>query len=81
MNKGMRSLGDEEETSLRGHLMQADEETQLISIYRIDSGGMPTLFTSISFDEARKMGLEKFGKLLGENLILDSPKLRDLFLP
>ncbi|MDX8530229.1 hypothetical protein RFM41_00580 [Mesorhizobium sp. VK25A] len=64
-----------------GHLIQADEETQLITIYRIDTGGMPTLFTSVSFEEARKMGLEKFGKLLGENLILDSPKLRNLFLP
>ncbi|TPJ81312.1 hypothetical protein [Mesorhizobium sp. B2-6-2] len=64
-----------------GHLIQADEETKVITIYRIDSGGVPTLYTSVSFDEARKMGLEKFGKLLGENLILDSPKLRDLFLP
>ena len=64
-----------------GHLIQAEEEAQLIAIYRIDSGGLPTLYTSVSFDEARKMGLEKFGKLLGENLILDSPKLRDLFLP
>jgi len=63
-----------------GHLIQAEEEAQLIAIYRIDSGGLPTLYTSVSFDEARKMGLEKFGKLLGENLILDSPKLRDLFL-
>jgi len=62
-----------------GHLIQPEEETQLITIYRVDSGGMPTLFTSLSFDEARKMGFEKFGKLLGENLILDSPKLRDLF--
>lgn len=62
-----------------GHLIQAEEETQRIVIYRLDSGGMPTLFTSLSFDEARKMGLEKFGRLLGENLILDSPKLRDLF--
>lgn len=65
---------------MRGHLIQAEEQTQLIAIYRIDSGGVPTLFTSVSFDEARKMGLEKFGKLLGENLILDSPNLRDLFL-
>ncbi|TPI44761.1 hypothetical protein FJW05_21200 [Mesorhizobium sp. B2-9-1] len=64
-----------------GHLIQAEEETKVITIYRIDSGGVPTLYTSVSFDEARKMGLEKFGKLLGENLILDSPKLRDLFLP
>ena len=63
-----------------GHLIQAEEEAQPIAIYRIDSGGLPTLYTSVSFDEARKMGLEKFGKLLGENLILDSPKLRDLFL-
>jgi len=63
-----------------GHLIQAEEEAQLIAIYRIDSGGLQTLYTSVSFDEARKMGLEKFGKLLGENLILDSPKLRDLFL-
>ncbi|MBZ9850644.1 hypothetical protein LB565_21910 [Mesorhizobium sp. CA14] len=64
-----------------GHLIQVEEETKVIAIYRIDSGGVPTLYTSVSFDEARKMGLEKFGKLLGENLILDSPKLRDLFLP
>ena len=64
-----------------GHLIQAEEETQLITIYRIDTGGMQTLFTSVSFEEARKMGLENFGKVLGENLILDSPKLRDLFLP
>lgn len=64
-----------------GRLIQAEEDTQLITIYRIDSGGMPTLFTSLAFEKAREMGFEKFGKLLGENLILDSPKLRDLFLP
>ena len=62
-----------------GHLIQAEDETQLITIYRIDSGGMPTLFTSVSLEEARKMGFEKFGRLLGENLVLDSPRMRDLF--
>lgn len=62
-----------------GHLIQAEDQTQLITIYRIGSGGMPTLFTSVSFEEARKMGFEKFGRLLGENLILDSPRMRDLF--
>lgn len=62
-----------------GHLIQAEDETQLITIYRIDSGGMPTLFTSVSFEEARKLGFEKFGRLLGENLVLDSPRMRDLF--
>ncbi|QND56346.1 hypothetical protein [Mesorhizobium huakuii] len=62
-----------------GHLIQAEEETQLITIYRIDSGGMPTLYTSVSFEEARKMGFEKFGRLLGENLVLDSQRMRDLF--
>ena len=62
-----------------GHLIQAEEETQLITIYRIDSGGMPTLYTSVSFEEAQKMGFEKFGRLLGENLVLDSQRMRDLF--
>ncbi|WP_143748358.1 hypothetical protein [Mesorhizobium carmichaelinearum] len=62
-----------------GHLIQAEEETHLITIYRIDSGGMPTLYTSVSFEEARKMGFEKFGRLLGENLVLDSQRMRDLF--
>ncbi len=62
-----------------GHLVQAEDETQLIVIYRIGSDGMPTLYTSLSFEKAQEMGLEKFSKLLGENLILDSPKLRDLF--
>jgi len=62
-----------------GHLIQAEEGTRLITIYRVDSGGMPTLYTSVSFEEARNMGFEKFGRLLGENLILDSPGLRDLF--
>jgi len=62
-----------------GHLIQAEDETQLITIYRIDSGGMPILYTSVSFEEARKMGFEKFGRLLGENLVLDSPRMRDLF--
>lgn len=62
-----------------GHLIQVEGEKQLVTIYRIDPGGIPTLYTSVSFEEAQKMGLEKFGRLLGENLILDSPKLRDLF--
>ncbi|TIU88921.1 MAG: hypothetical protein E5V86_04920 [Mesorhizobium sp.] len=62
-----------------GHLVQAEDETQLIVIYRIGSDGTPTLYSSLSFEKAQEMGSEKFGKLLGENLILDSPKLRDLF--
>ncbi len=70
---------NEEETPVLGHLIQAEEQSQLITIYRIDSGGMPTLYTSVSFEEARKMGFEKFGRLLGENLVLDSPGMRDLF--
>ncbi|GLQ79870.1 hypothetical protein GCM10007881_33890 [Mesorhizobium huakuii] len=36
-----------------GHLVQAEDETQPITIHRIDSGGTPTLYTSVSFEEAR----------------------------
>lgn len=47
-----------------GHLIQAEEETQLTTIYRVESGSTRTLYTSVSFEEARKMGFEKFGRLL-----------------
>jgi hypothetical protein len=37
-----------------GHLVQAEDETQLIVIYRIGSDGMPTLYTSLSFEKAQE---------------------------
>jgi hypothetical protein len=65
---------------MNGHLIQIDKENRQISIFRVRSGKTAELFTHYSFDRARTAGFGAFAKQLGEDLILDSPDLRELLL-
>lgn len=63
------------------HLVHIDEDTREIKIYRIDEDGTRTFYTSTELPNSSgwKDGrLEAFAKLLGENLLMDSPTARKL---
>jgi hypothetical protein len=62
------------------HLLQIDEQSRELRIYRIDRSGQKTLFTSTSLPNSKgwSEGLEKFAKQIGENVLMDSPAARKL---
>lgn len=62
------------------HLVQVDETTREIRIFRVDSSGLRTLFTATTLPAGTgwSASLEKFARELGENLLLDSPSARKL---
>lgn len=64
------------------HQVEVDAHTRMISIYRVWATGDKQLFTSVelpekSFDED-EVGFREFARLLGENLLVDSPVARKL---
>lgn len=63
------------------HLVHIDEDTREIKIYRVDADGTRTFYTSTELPESsgwKDSRLEAFTKLLGENLLMDSPTARKL---
>jgi len=62
------------------HLLQIDEKSRELRIYRVDEAGGKTLFTSTLLPTSKGWGedLEKFAKQLGENVLMDSPAARRL---
>ena len=62
------------------HLVCIDEEAKEVVIYRVDSNGKRRLYTKAPLPEARRENseLESFARMLGENLLLDSPAARRL---
>jgi hypothetical protein len=62
------------------HLLQIDEQSRELRIYRVDSSGQRTLFTSTSLPSSKgwSEALEKFAKQIGENVLMDSPAARKL---
>lgn len=71
-----------EEDKYFSHLVEVDEEKKLLKIYRIHKNGKRFLYTEITFpnksfaDDPATFG--EFAKLIGENLIADSPAARNL---
>jgi hypothetical protein len=61
------------------HLVCYNTASLFVEIHRIQADGLKILYTEISFDEATKHPFEKFARLLGENIIIDSTVGRDLF--
>lgn len=60
------------------HLVKIGEDKQLL-ILRVYEGGKEELYTSIELpDPNNEEELNEFLRLLGENIILDSPIARDL---
>jgi hypothetical protein len=65
------------------HLIEVDEDTNRIYIYRVNTGGEKHLLTytdlpSKKYSEDPK-GVDEFSRLLGENILLDSPIARKIF--
>ena len=62
------------------HLLQVDEKSRELRIYRVDPSGQKTLFTSTPLPSSKgwSEGLEKFAKQIGENVLMDSPAARKL---
>ncbi|MFC5491370.1 hypothetical protein [Dokdonella soli] len=64
--------------STHNHLVEIDEETNELVIYRVDPQGGTTLFTKTLLPKGRgwEPDVVEFAKLLGENLLMDSPVAR-----
>lgn len=64
------------------HLIEINEEERLLTIYRV-SGSDRELYTSVKIPEKtwakNPEEIKEFCRILGENIILDSPQARKLF--
>jgi len=65
------------------HLIEIDEETNRIYIYRVNPNGKKDLLTytdlpSKKYEEDPE-GFKEFARLLGENILLDSTIARKIF--
>lgn len=64
-----------------GHLIEIDESERLLAIYRV-SGSDRHLYTSTRLPEQKwadnPEAFREFCRILGENIILDSPQARRL---
>jgi hypothetical protein len=62
------------------HLVHIDEATREVVIYRVDAEGRRSLYTRapLPSTEEWKPEVDAFAKLLGENLLMDSPAARKL---
>ena len=63
------------------HLVQIDEETRILTIYRVFDDERD-LYTSVKLPDGNWTSnvevLQEFCRVLGENLLLDSPQARRL---
>lgn len=64
------------------HLVEIDEATRRLTIYRVFPEGEKQLFTRVDLplktaNEDAK-GFEEFSRILGENLLIDSPVARKI---
>ncbi len=62
------------------HLIEIDESSRQVKIYRVFHDGEKQLYTETvlpakTLDEDRK-GFEEFTRILGENILIDSPAAR-----
>ena len=64
------------------HVISVDESSRKLVIYRKYENGKTELYTEVNLpDQAtmdRKSGLSEFARLLGENILMDSPVARRL---
>ena len=64
------------------HLLKIDRKTQILHIYRVFNDGSQDLYTSVELpnlsSKTSNEQFESFSRMLGENLLLDSPIARDL---
>jgi hypothetical protein len=62
------------------HVLICDDLNKKFVIRRRFADGREILYTEISYSDIESMGMDKFRRLLGENIIVDRPILRDLLL-
>ena len=66
------------------HEIEIDEADKVLSIYRIDSSGTRTLYTSTDLPVITDIEMEmekfkEFATILGENILFDSPIVRKIY--
>ena len=78
----MRSVGHMEQLAMEkyDHLLQIDEQSRELRIYRVESSGQKSLFTAAPIPSSKGWteALERFAKQIGENVLMDSPTARKL---
>ena len=57
------------------HIIVVDEDSREIQIFRLEHSGKKTLYTKASLPAGSGWteSLESFAKMLGENILMDSP--------
>ena len=69
-------------TTKFSHLVEMDASKRLLVVYRVYADGRRELFTQVDLPTdtaAKNKGqLDEFCRMLGENLLLDSPDARNL---
>ncbi|MEW5755646.1 MAG: hypothetical protein AB1810_05025 [Pseudomonadota bacterium] len=64
------------------HLVEIDKATRRLTIYRVFANGEKQLFTQTDLPSKTvkedEKGFEEFSRMLGENLLIDSPVARKL---
>jgi hypothetical protein len=65
------------------HLVEIDEQKKELMIYRVEGDGTKVLYTSTSLPEVDVSTnvevFQQFALQLGENILLDSPAVRQLY--
>lgn len=59
------------------HEVLVDKDKKILEIYRVDDAGGKEFYTSTSLP-SDESGIAEFAKILGENLLLDSPNFRSV---
>jgi hypothetical protein len=61
------------------HLVEIDSRTRKLIVQRVYADGRKELFTQVDLPAATtSAALDEFCRMLGENLLLDSPAAREL---
>jgi hypothetical protein len=63
------------------HQVEIDEQSRRLLIYRVSGSGVKSLFTETPIPRPRNEdpdGFDRFARILGENLLIDSPVARKL---
>ena len=64
------------------HVVEIREDTRRLTIYRVYPDGRKELYTQVELPQKSvdddKAGFERFARILGENLLIDSPTARKL---
>lgn len=64
------------------HLVEIDEKTRRVTVHRVFAGGRKQLYTEADLpcrsDDPSDAAYAEFARMLGENILMDSPVARRL---